>query len=257
MWLAASAFRCLPTGIEPVKEILRIDRVRNEILGDLGRHAVDQVDHARGQAGVVETLDEPDRRARRLLWALDDDGAPRRQCRSDLAHRLGDREVPGREARHHADRLLDHHVAHAVGTPGDDAAVGALALAGIPVDDVGGARNLDLGLHQHLALLHGEDLGDLVGAGAHEVGRLAQDLAALVGRNLAPLLEALVGRGQRLVEVAPRDVPEHADGLAGGRVHNVLRLGAGGLHPAAVDVVLEGGVHSFVPFGFSMGELTE
>ena len=41
--------------------------------------------------------------------------------------------------------------------------------------------HLDLGLGQDLALLLGEHLGDLVGAGAHEVGRLAQDLAALEG----------------------------------------------------------------------------
>ena len=135
---------------------------------------------------------------------------------------------------------MDHHVAHAVGAGRDDAAVGALPLAGEPVDDVGGAQHLHLGLRQDLALLLGEHLGDLVGAGAHEVGGLAQDLAALEGRHPAPGLEALVDGGQRLVEVALGDVPQLADRLAVGGVDDVLGLGSGGLDPVAVDVVLEG-----------------
>ena len=31
------------------------DRVRDQVLGDLGRHAVDEVDHARRHAGVVRS----------------------------------------------------------------------------------------------------------------------------------------------------------------------------------------------------------
>jgi len=53
-------------------------------------------------------------------------------------------------------------------------------------------------------------------ARAHEVGRLAQDLAALKARHPAPRLEAFVDGCERLVEVVPGDVAELADGLAGG-----------------------------------------
>ena len=171
---------------------------------------------------------------------------PGRQRRGDLAHGLRDGEVPGREAGHGADRLHDHHVAHAVGAGRDDAAVGALTLAGEPVDDVGGADELELRLGQDLALLLGQHLGDLLGARAQQVGRLAQDLAALVGGHLAPGLEALVDGGQCLVEVALGGEPQLADRLAVGGVDHVLGL-AGRLDPVAVDVVLKRSVHTRVP----------
>ncbi len=215
------------------------DRARNEVLRDLRRHAVHEIDHARGYAGIVEALDEADRRARRLLGALDDDRAARRQRRRDLAHRLRDREVPGRKAGDRADRLQDHHVAHAVGAGRNDAAVGALPLAGEPLDDVGGALHLERRLRQDLALLQGQHLGDFRGAGAHQVGGLAQDLAALEGRHFPPGLEALVDGGQRLVEVALGGEAQLADRRVLGRVHDFLGLGAGRLDPVAVDVVLE------------------
>ncbi len=191
-----------------------------------------------GHARVVEAFDEADRRAGRLLGALDDDRAPSRQRRRDLAHRLRDGEVPGREAGDRPDRLHDHHVAHAVGARRDDAAVGALPLAGVPVDDVGGAGDLKLGLHQHLALLEGEHLGDVVDAGADEIGGLAQDLAALEGGHLAPGLEALVGGCQRLVEVALGGMAKLAQRRVLGGVHDLLAF-ARGLDPIAVDVVFE------------------
>jgi hypothetical protein len=43
-------------------------------------------------------------------------------------------------------------------------------------------------------------------ARAHEIGRLAQDLAALEGRHPAPRLEAFVDGRERLIEVVPGDI---------------------------------------------------
>ena len=83
------------------------DRMRDQILGDLRRHAVDQIDHAGRHAGIDEGADQLRRRSRRFLRRLDDDRAAGGERGRDLAHRLVDREIPRREGRDRADRLLD------------------------------------------------------------------------------------------------------------------------------------------------------
>src|SRR5258708_6500140 len=103
MPLAASAARCLPTGIEPVNEILRA---------------------------------------------------------ANLARRSEHREIPRRECRHDADRLLHDELPRSLGAPRHDAAVGAAAFLGIPLDDVGRGDHLDARFGVDLALLLHQRLGD-------------------------------------------------------------------------------------------------
>ena len=56
-------------------------RVRDQVLRDLGRVAVDQVDHAGRHAGIGKGADQFGRRRRRFLGRLDDDRAAGGQCR--------------------------------------------------------------------------------------------------------------------------------------------------------------------------------
>ena len=153
----ASAASCLPTGVEPVKVILRMIGCGIRYSGNLGRHAVHQVDHAGGHAGIDEGADQLGRRGRRLLRRLDDDRAARGQRGAQLAHHLVDREIPRRERGDRPDRLLDHHLVDAGCAGRDEAAVAAAAFLGEPLDDVGGGHGLDLGFGERLALLHGHD----------------------------------------------------------------------------------------------------
>src|SRR5262245_38366920 len=139
----------------------------------------------------MQGLDEPDRRTRRLFRTLDDDRAPGGQRGGYLAYRLRDRKIPWRERRDRSDRLHDDHVAHAIGARGDDATVGALPFAGIPVEDIAGALHLEFGLHEDFTLFLGQHLGDLIGAGAHQICGLAQYLAALKRGHFRPRLAAL------------------------------------------------------------------
>ena len=124
------------------------DRMRDQVLADLRRHAVDQLDHAGRHAGIDEGLDQLGARAGRILRSLDDDRAAGGERRRGLAHHLVDREVPRREGRDRTDRLLDDELVHVLGARRHDAAVGAAAFLGHPVDDVGGEVGLDLGLEQ-------------------------------------------------------------------------------------------------------------
>src|SRR6185437_13911952 len=116
-----------------------------------------------------------------------------RERAADLAGRGEHPEVPRRERRDDADRLLHHELADALAAARHDAAVAAAAFLGVPVDDVGRADHLAARLGIGLALLHHHDLGHGVAALAHQVGGLVHDLAAVVGRGGAPEREALLG----------------------------------------------------------------
>ena len=164
---------------------------------------------------------------------------------------LRDREVPRREAGDRADRLHDHHVAHAVGTGRDDAAVGALALTGVPVDDVGAAPPSWI---RRILPCSWVSTCAISSARSRINRRPAQDHAALEGGNPAPLLEALVGGGQRLVQIAPATRPSSPSGWPVAGSTTTCVLPAAVLDPAAVDVVLEGCVHVACPHKVSEGD---
>ncbi len=234
--LAGERREMLADGRRAGERHLADDRMRDEVLGNLGGHAVDEADHPLRHAGIDEAADQLGRRGRRLLGRLDDDRASRRKRARQFAHHLVEREVPGREGGDRADRLLDDELIDAVLPRRDDAAVGAARLLGEPVDDVGGGERLHLRFGQRLALLHRHDAGDRLGAFANEVAGLAHQLGALEGGAPAPLVEAAFGRGQRVVEIAARGVGDGADLLLRGGVEDRDGAAALGRAPLAVDV---------------------
>ena len=148
MPLAARPARCLPTGIEPVKEILRTmsEPIRcSEISAGTPNT---RLSTPAGSAGIGEALHQFDAAARRFFRGLDDDRAAGGKRAGDLAHRRQRREIPRRESGDDADRLLQHDLAHALAAARHDAAIGAAAFLGIPVDDVGGGQHLDARLRR-------------------------------------------------------------------------------------------------------------
>ena len=162
------------------------DLGRDQVLGHIGRHAEHQIEHARRQAGVGEAFHQLDAAARRFFRGLDDERAAGGERAGDLADRRQRREIPRREGRDHADRLLQHELAHALLAARDDAAIGAAAFLGVPVDDVGAGQHLGARLDIDLALLLGLHLGDVIVALAHQIGGLAHDLGAVIGRGRLP-----------------------------------------------------------------------
>jgi hypothetical protein len=103
-------------------------------------------------------------------------------------------KVPRREGGDDADRLRHHQLTRALDAPGHDAAVAAAALLRVPVDDVGRGDDLGPRLDVDLALLLHQDFRDRVVALAHEVGGLAHDLGAVVGRRRPPQRKAFLRR---------------------------------------------------------------
>ena len=224
------------------------DRVRDQVRRNLRRDAEHQVQHARRQPGIDVALHQRRDARRCLLRAFQDHRAAGRERCRNLAHGLVDREVPRRERGDRPDRLLHDHLGHALGACRHDAAVGAARFLGEPVHDVGGQRRLELRFGEGLALLGGHQRRDLIDAAPHDLGGTPQQLAALERRNLAPGLEALVGRVQRFFELGRSGVGEAADRLAGGRADDRAAAARGALGPFAVDEQVDVGVHvQFLP----------
>ena len=211
------------------------DRVGDQIGRDLGRRAEHQADRAGRHPSVDKGLQQRGGRGWRLLRRLDEEGAAAGQRRGELANHLVDRKVPRRERRHRAHRLFHHQLLGRQVARGDDAAVDAPAFVGEPLDDVGSGHDLDARFANRLALLLRQQPGDVGSALAHQPCGLAHRRRALVGRHLAPVFEAALGRRQRTVKVGDASVGDPADDLASGGIDHVDRLATGGVAPLACD----------------------
>ena len=193
-------------------------RVRYQVVADFGRVSVDQRHHACGNASVDKGPHQLSRRCRGFLGGLDDDRAAGCQRAAHLAHHLVDREIPGREGCHRADRLLHDHLLYVHGPRRHQTAVDPTTLVGEPLDDVAGHHDFHLRFGQRLTLFQGHQPRGRVAALAQQLGRSAHQLGAFDGRGVAPDLEAPRGRCERVVEVGDAGARDRSDGLAGSRV---------------------------------------
>src|SRR5215470_9930234 len=217
--------------------------LRQQMLGDLRGHAEHQIEHARGQPRVGEAAHRLDAGTRRFFRCLENERAARRQRAADFARRREHGKVPRREGGDDADRLRHHQLTRTLDPPGHDAAVAAAALLRVPVDDVGRGDHFGTRLDVDLALLLHQDFRDRVVALAHEVGGLAHDLGAIVGRRRSPQRKAFFRRFERLVEIGLAGMGQVRERLLGRRIEHVLALAAAAVHPLAVDIEREIGIH--------------
>jgi hypothetical protein len=125
--LAHCDISSFPTCVDPVNDSLRTIGfdVSSPPMSDAD--PVTTLKTPLGDTGALTKLGERERGKRRLRRGLEHDGAAARDRRPCLARDHRQRKVPRRNARHHANRLLDD----------DDALVGLMAGNGIAVDALG------------------------------------------------------------------------------------------------------------------------
>ena len=160
--------------------------------------AVDDVQHARGRAGLGQELGEPQRAAGILLGWLQDERVPAGDRDREHPHRHHGREVEWRDAGGDADRLAQRP---AVDAAPDRVAVLALQQlrdAAGELDDLEPARDLAARIGEHLAVLARDDRGELAGMLLDQVAEPEQDARAAERRRVRPLGEGRARRGDRL-----------------------------------------------------------
>ncbi len=205
-------------------------------LAGLQAEAVDHVQHARGQQ-VADHLEQDQDGGRRLLRGLEHHAVAGSQGGCQLPDGHQDREVPGNDLAHDAQRLVEV-VGHGVMVDLADAAFlrphGAREVAEV----VDGQRNVGRhGLAQRLAVVDGFSHRDGQQVGFHAVGDLQQDVGPVRRGGLAPGRLGLVRgvqRGVHVLVVGTRNRGEHlaVDGRAVLEVLAVHRR-----NPLAADVV--------------------
>ncbi len=183
--------------------------------------ADDHVDHALGQARLMQDGDQGLGRGRGRAGGLDDHGVAEGDGRGDLPGRDGDGEVPRRDQAEHADRLAIGLDFHAGPGRGQVLAVQAQGLAGEELQDAGGAGRLADAFGQGLALFARQQAADDF-APLHQQGPGAiQHIRTDFGRGVGPGTEGGAGGHDRLI-----DLGGAALGRAGDHIADVRRVQA-------------------------------
>lgn len=170
-----------------------LDALVGEQHVDDGLVAVDDVEHAGGQPGLDEQLGQAQRHGRVALGRLEHERVSARDGRAGLPQRDHRGEVERGDAGDDAERL-----AHRVDVDAGAGGVGELALeqvrdAGGELDHLEAALDVALGVGDGLAVLGGQQPGQVLHVVLHELQELHQHPGALLRVERRPFLLRLDG----------------------------------------------------------------
>ena len=223
-----------------------VRRLQQRVDGDLV--ALEDVEDTVGQAGLLPQLGQPEGRRRVLLARLEHHRVAGRDGDREEPHRHHRREVEGADDAHHAERrALGVHVdagRRAVAVP----ALEQVGDAAGELHDLLAAGDLAERVGVHLAVLGGDQVGELALAAVEQLAEGEEHLRAGGQRGLPPRLGGTRrggddGGGVRLV--GQRDP---AGDLAGGGVGDVGPPVGGAVEATAVRPVRDRGGHAGAPW---------
>ena len=175
-------------------------RIGGQRLADLDARARHDVQHA-GRQQVLDQFDDQQNGGRGLFGRLQHDAVARRQGRSDLPRRHQDREVPGNDLPHHAQRLMEM-IGDRVVVQLRNAAFLRADAAGEIAEVVDSQRYVGRQRLAHrLAIVPGLGLGDGLQVLFDPVGDAVQQQGAFRHAGLAPGVLGGVGGVQRLFDI--------------------------------------------------------
>jgi hypothetical protein len=189
--------------------------------------AGDDVDHARGQVGLLADLGEQQGGQRRGLRRLEHDRVAARQGRRDLPCQHQQREVPRDHLPGHAQRLRVGPVAR----PGQ-----LVGPAGVVEEVRGDQRDVDVaGLPDRLAVVQRLQDGELAGPLLDDPGDPVQVLAAVRTGELLPRRERLARGRHGAVDVLVGCLGDLGQDLFGRWADRLEGGVGGGVHELAAD----------------------
>jgi hypothetical protein len=202
--------------------------------------AVDDVEDPVGQAGLLVQLGDPQRDRRVALGRLEDEGVAAGDRDRVHPHRDHDREVERGDPGRHPDRLADRVAVDLGGDVLGEVALEQVGDAGGDLHDLHAALDLAGGVGHDLAVLGGDDPGQLVPVALEQLQEPEHHPGPLDHRGVAPGRVGGLGRLDGGVDVVAGGVGDLGGLLPGGRViHGPGALGRGG-DDLAVDPVVDG-----------------
>ena len=208
----------------------------------------DDIQHAFRHAGLHGEFAEEQRRERRLLGGLEDDGIAGGQRGSQFPRGHQQRKVPWDDLADHAQGL-----AHRIGeelrpgrvgdADGDGVSLDLRSPARHVVEHIRRQRNIGHPGHAHrLAVVQRFELREFVQVIEDHVADVPENPASLGGRHVTPcaLVEGMSGRRHRMIDVLGFALRDLGNRLAGGGIEDAERFARRGIHPFAVDEQLFG-----------------
>ena len=186
-------------------------------LADHRALAHHQVQHALGQAGADQDIDDSPGRARNQVGRLDHHGIAKGQRRGDLPGRDGDGEVPRRDDADDANRLAGDFDADAGAHRRDDLARQAQHFTGKEIKNLCGAGHFANAFRQGLAFFAAQQLAQFGLARQDFLGSLAQDGMALKDARTRPGGESRLGGCDGLLGLFGRSLRVNA--------HHIIDVG--------------------------------
>ena len=193
-----------PVASEPVKLILRDQRMLDQRRADLRAEAGDDVDDAGRKARLLDQLGELERRGRGELRRLDDHGVAGGERRRELPGQQQQRRVPRRDDRHDAQRLVARVVEVARLVERDDRALDLVGQPAVVVEPLRHVGSLRRHLGEELAVVADLDLGQPVrvrGRSGRRACAAARRGALAVSSGHAPVVNARWAARDRAVDV--------------------------------------------------------
>ncbi len=222
------------------------DRVRAHFVTDRARVVRRQnVEQSRGQSGPIGKLGQRCHRQWCFLWRLGYHRAADGKRGRDLAGEHRRREIPGRDRRAHADRLLDHDAATVRERLRQDVAIDTFAFLGEPLDERGSIDHLAPGLGQDLALLDRHENAEIVNVLHDELVPVPEHTGALDRRLRGPGFLCHLRRFDRTAGLGCTDIGHLGDDFVRRGIQDLEGRAVVGVDPFAVDVGLgpeEGGI---------------
>ena len=183
-----------------------------------------QLHHGLGHAGLPQAAQRMRGHQRRLLGGLGQHRIARGQRGADLANEDGQREIPGADADHRAQRAV-----------GGDGEIGARLGRVIP-QEINGFAHFGNGIGRGLAGFARQQTHELRHVGFQQIGRAFQRIGAQRGRRLGPAVGGAGRGGKRGLHILLRRLlhPAHEvlqiGGIADLHAGAALRRDAGGQH---------------------------
>src|SRR5471032_1398603 len=214
------------------------DRVAGQLAADVASAAGDNAQHAFRDACAVCQLNQCQRRERRLRSRFDHHGATGSQRRARFTgdHRRG--EVPRRDRRGDADRLLDHDQAFVGLVTRNHIAIDALGFFGEPLNKGSGVNDLALGFGQWLALFEGHEATEVVLVFDQQFEPATQLVRTLFGSQCTPGWQRLVSGLDGATGFSCAHFWHSPDDFVGSRVVDLDGLTVVSVQPHAVDIGL-------------------
>ena len=227
--LVAVSWTYWAIGVEPTKRDAVHVRVGQEPV-DGFLVAVQDLEDAVGQAGFLPELGEQHRGGGVAFGGLEDERVAGGDGHRRHPQRHHDGEVERGDAGDHAEGFAE---GEDVDAGGDLVRVVALEQGGDAagvLDDLEAAADFALGVGEDLAVLGGDQLGEVVHVGGDEFTELEQHSGALGQGDVAPGVGGGAGGGDGGVQVGAVGQAQLSGDGAGGRV--VDRAGCGSPSPA-------------------------